>query len=174
MWYAQMREALAYDNIRRLADPFLFQKLLQGQIFYRAQVAHGEVGVVGSVVGKRFVGDVQDFGPFCAEIASESILQLLRGNILGNCKPDLVEVANGNQPARDDSPGFIKIYRQGRGRTTHNTGSETGKNFPLHRSKNDKGVPRGNIKHPRQAAAAERHQKHSFAHANSLSPPCTV
>jgi hypothetical protein len=45
-------EALAYDNIRRLADPFLFQKLLQGQIFYRAQVAHGEIGVVGSVVGK--------------------------------------------------------------------------------------------------------------------------
>ena len=151
------REALTYDNIRRLADPFLFQKLLQGQIFYRAQIAHGEVGVVGSVVGKRFVGDVQDFGPFCAEIASESILQLLRCNILGNCKPDLVEVANGNQPARCDSPGFIKIYRQGSGRTTHNAGSETGKNFPLHRSKNDKGVPRSNIKYPQQAAAAERH-----------------
>lgn len=150
-------EALAYDNIRWLADPFLFHKLLQSQIFNRAQVAHGEVGVVGSVVGKRFLGGVQDFGPFCAEIASESILQLLCCNILGNCKPDLVEVANGNQPARDDSPGFIKIYRQGRRSTTHNEGSETGNNFSLHRSKNDKGVPRSNIKYPRQAAAAERH-----------------
>jgi hypothetical protein len=27
------REALAYDDIRRMADPFLFQKLVQGQIF---------------------------------------------------------------------------------------------------------------------------------------------
>ena len=151
------REALAYDNIRRPADPFLFQKLLQGQRFYRAQVAHGEVGVVGSVVGKRFLGGVQDFGPFCAEIASESSLQLLRCNILGNCKPNLVEVANGNQPARGDSPGFIEIYRQGRGCTTHNAGGETRKIFPLQRSKNDKGVPRSNIKHPQQAAAAERH-----------------
>jgi len=52
------REALAYDNIWRLADPFLFQNLLQGQIFYKAQVAHGEVGVVGNVVGKRFLGSV--------------------------------------------------------------------------------------------------------------------
>ncbi|MBW2217791.1 MAG: hypothetical protein JRF34_11475 [Deltaproteobacteria bacterium] len=148
---------LANDNIRRLADPFLFKKLLQGQILYRAQVAYGEVGVVGSVVGKRFLGDVQDFGPFCAEITLESILQFLRCNIFGNCKPNLVEVANGNQPARDDSPGFIKIDRQGRHCTPHNAGSETGKNFPIHRSKNDKGVPRSNIKYPRQAAAAERH-----------------
>jgi hypothetical protein len=82
-------------------------------------------------------------------------LQLLRCNILGNCKPDLVEVANGNQPARDDSSGLIKIDRQGRRRTT--VGSETGKNFPLHRSKNDKGMPRSNIKYPRHAAAADRH-----------------
>ena len=51
-------EALAYDNIRQLADPWLFQKLLQGQTFYRAQVANREVGVVESVVGKRFLGDV--------------------------------------------------------------------------------------------------------------------
>jgi hypothetical protein len=35
-------------------------------------------------------------------------------------------------------------------------------------------VPRSNIKHPRQAAATERHQKHSFTHTYSLSPPCTV
>ena len=97
-------------------------------------------------------------------------MQLLCCNILWNCKPDLLEVANGNQPARGDSPGFIKVDRQGRRRTTLDAGRETGKNFPLHRSKNDKGVPRGNIKYPRQAAAAERHQKHSFAHANSLSP----
>lgn len=153
------RDALAYKNIRRLADPFLFQELVQGQIFYRVQGAHGEVGVVGSIIGKRFVGDVQDFGPFCAKIASESILQLFRSNILGNCEPDLVEVANGNQPARDDSPGFIEIYRQGRGRTTHNagTGGQTGKNFPVHRSKDDKGVPRSNIKYLQQTAAAERH-----------------
>ncbi len=68
------RDALAYNNIRRLADPFLFKELVQGQISYRVQAAHGEVGVVGSTVGKRFVGDVQDFGPFCAKIASESIL----------------------------------------------------------------------------------------------------
>lgn len=148
-------EALAYDNIRRLTDPFLFQKLLQGQIFYLAQVAYGEVGVVGSVVGKRFLGGVQDFGPFCAEIASESILQFPRCSILGNCKPDLVEVANGNQPAWDESPGFIKIDRKGRRGNT--AGSETGKNFPLHRSKNDKGVSRSNIKHPWQATAADRH-----------------
>jgi hypothetical protein len=84
-------------------------------------------------------------------------LQLLRCNLLGNWKPDLVEVANGNQSAWDDSPGFIKIDRQGARRTTHNAGSETGKIFPLHRSKNDKGVPLSNIKYPRQAAAAERH-----------------
>jgi len=84
-------------------------------------------------------------------------LQLLRCNILGNCKPDLVEVANRNQPARDDSPAFIKIDRQGTRRSTHNAGSETGKNFPLHRSKNDKGVARNNIKYPRQATAAQRH-----------------
>jgi hypothetical protein len=140
-----------------MADPFLFQKLLQGQIFYWAQVAHGEVGVVGSVVGKGFLGGVQDFGPFRAEIASEGSLQLLRCNILWNCKPDPVEVADGNQSARGDSPAFIKIDRQGRRRTTHNAGSETGKNIPLHRSKNDKGVPRGNSKYSRQAAAAERH-----------------
>jgi hypothetical protein len=140
-----------------MADSFLFQKLLQGQIFYRAQVAHGKVDVVGSVVGERSLGGVQDFGPFCAEIASESILQLLRCNIFGNCKPDLVEVANGNQPARDDSPGFIKIDRQGRRRATHNAGSETRKNFPLHRSKNDKRVPRSNIQYPRQPSAADRH-----------------
>ena len=120
------REASAYDDIRRLADPFLFQKLLQGQIFHSAQVAHGEVGVVGSIVSKRFVGDVQDFGPFCAEIASESTLQLLRCNILGNCKPNLVEVANGNQPARVDSPAFIKIDGQDGGRVTRNAGGETG------------------------------------------------
>jgi hypothetical protein len=85
------------------------QKLLQGQIFHRVQVAHGEVGVVGGVVGKRFLGGVEDFGPFSAELVSESSLQLLLGNIIGNFKPDLVEVANGNQPARVDSPGFIEI-----------------------------------------------------------------
>jgi hypothetical protein len=150
-------EALAYYNIWRLAHPFLFQKLLQGQIFCRAQVAHGEVGVVGSVIGKRLLGHVQDFAPLCAEMASESILQFPRCNILGNRKPNLVEVANGNQPARDDSPGFIKIDRRGRRRTTRNAGRETGNNFPLHRSKNDKGVPGSNVKYPRQAAAAERH-----------------
>jgi hypothetical protein len=147
----------ADDDVRRPADRFRFQKLLQGQIVHRVQVPNGEIGIVGSAVRKGFVGGVQNLGPFCAEIASESILQLLRCNILGNCKPDLVEVANGNQPARDDSPGFIKIDRQGRRRTTHNAGSETGKNCPLHCSKNDKGVPRSNIKCPRQAAAAERH-----------------
>jgi hypothetical protein len=133
------------------------QKLLQGQIFYRAQVANGEVGAVGRVVGKGFLGGVQDFGPLCAEIAPESILQLLCCKILRNSKPDLFEVADGNQPARDDSACFIKIDRQGRRRTTHNAGSETGKNFPLHRSKNDKGMSRSNIKYPRQAAAAKRH-----------------
>jgi hypothetical protein len=121
------------------------------------QVAYGEVGVVGSVVSKRFVGGIEDFGPFCAKIASESIFQLLRCNILGNCKPGLVEVANGNQPARGDSAGFIKIDRQDRRHTTHKTGSETGKNFPLNRSKNDKGVLRTNVNYPRQATAAERH-----------------
>jgi hypothetical protein len=152
-----IKKILACDDIRRPADPFLFQELLQGQVFYRAQVAHGEVGVVGSVVSKRSVGGVQDFGPFCAEIASESILQILRRDILGNCKPDLVEVTDGNQPARDDSPGFIKIDRQGGCRTTRIACSETVKNFPLHRSKNHKGVPRSNIKYSRQAAAAERH-----------------
>jgi hypothetical protein len=66
---------IAYDYVRRLADPLLFQKLLQGQIVYRAQIAHGEVGVVGSVVRKRFLGGVQDFGPACAEIASEGMVQ---------------------------------------------------------------------------------------------------
>lgn len=151
------KDALAYDNIRRPAAPFLFRKLLQGQIFYGAQVAYGEVGVVGSVVGKRFLGDLQNFGPFCAEIALESNLQLLRCTILGYCKPDLVEVANGNQPARADSPSFIKIDRQGRGRATHNAGNEAGKNLSLHRSKNDKGVPCSNIKYLRQAAATDRH-----------------
>jgi hypothetical protein len=84
-------------------------------------------------------------------------LQLLIGNILGNCSPDLVEIANGNQPARNDSPGFIKIDRQPRRHTTHNAGSETGENTPIHRSKNDKGVLRSNIKYPRQATAAECH-----------------
>jgi hypothetical protein len=84
-------------------------------------------------------------------------LQLLRCNILGKRKPNLVEVADGNQPARDDSPGFIKIDRQGGRRATRNAAGETGKNFPFHRSKNDNGVPRGNIKYPRQAATAERH-----------------
>jgi hypothetical protein len=155
LWRLIKSKALTYDNIGRLADPFLFQELLQGQIFYRPQVAHGEVGVVGGVVSKGFIGDVQDFGPFRAEIVSESILQLSLCTILGNCKPDLVEVANGSQPAGNDSPGFIKIDRQGRRRTTRTAASETGKSSSLHRSKNDKGVPRRNIKHPRQAAAAE-------------------
>jgi hypothetical protein len=118
---------------------------------------YGEVGFAGGVVGRRFVGEVQDFGPFYAEIALESILQLLRCNIPGNCEPDLVEVANGNQSARDDSPGFIEIYRQGRGRTTQNAGSEAGKNFLLHCSKNDKGVFRSDIKHLQPATAADRH-----------------
>ena len=148
---------LAYDNIRRPADPCLFQKLLQGQIFNGTQIAHGEVGVVGSVVRKGFLCDVQDFSPSCAKIASEIILQFLCRNIIGNCKPDLVEVANGNQAAWDYSPGFIKIDRQGRRFPVHNVGREIGKNFPLHRSKNDKGLPRSHIKYPRQAAAAERH-----------------
>jgi hypothetical protein len=121
------------------------------------QVAHGEVGAVISVVGKRFLRGVQNFGPFRAEIASESLLQLLGCDILGNSKPDLVEVAGCNQPARIDSPGFVKIDRQGGRRTTRNAGSKTGKSLPLHRSENDKGAPRGNIEHPRQAAAAERH-----------------
>jgi hypothetical protein len=151
-----MRKILACDKIR-LVDPFLFENLLQGQIFHRAQVPHGEEGIVGSVVRERFLGGIQDFGPFCAEIASESVLKLLRCNILGNCKPDFVEGAGSNQPARADSPGFIKIDRQVRLRTTHKAGSETGKNLSLHRSKNDKWVPRGNIKYPRQTAAAERH-----------------
>jgi hypothetical protein len=79
------RKILACDNIRRLVDSFLFENLLHGQIFPRAQVPHGEVGIVGSVVRERFLGGVQDFGPFCAEIASESVLKLLRCNILGNC-----------------------------------------------------------------------------------------
>jgi hypothetical protein len=121
------------------------------------QVAHSEVGAVVSVVGKRFLRGIQNFVPFGAEIASESVLQFLGCNILGNSEPDLIEVANGNQPARVDSPGFIKIDRQGGRRTTRNAGSKTGKSLPLHRSKNDKGTPLGNIKHPRQAAAAERH-----------------
>jgi hypothetical protein len=56
--YLWQQKALPYENIRRLADPFLFQKLLQGQIFHRAQVAHGELGFVGSVVGQRFLGGV--------------------------------------------------------------------------------------------------------------------
>jgi hypothetical protein len=144
-----------YDNIGRLADSILFQELLQGQIFDRPQVAYGEVSGVGSIVGKGFVGDIQDFGPIRAEIASESILQLSLCTILGYCKPDLVEVADGNQPTRGDSPGFIKIDWQGRRGTTRTTAIETGKSSPLDRSKNDKGVPCGNIEYPRQAAAAE-------------------
>lgn len=127
MWNNQGKEGtLADDDIRWPADPFLFQKLLQGQIFHGAQLADGEVGGVGSVVGKGFVGGVQDLGPFRAEIASEGILQLLRCNILGNCKPYLIEVADGNQPARVDSAGFIKIDRQGGRRRTQNRGGETG------------------------------------------------
>jgi hypothetical protein len=102
-------EALACDNIERPGDPSLLEKLLQGQVFCRAQAAHGEVSVVCSIVGKRFVGGGQDFVPFRAEILSESILQLFLCNILGYCEPDLVEVADGNHPARGDSPYFIKI-----------------------------------------------------------------
>jgi hypothetical protein len=121
------------------------------------QVAHSEVGAVVSIVGKRFLRGVQNFGPFRAEIASEGVLQFLGCNILGNCKPDLVEIAGCNQPARVDSPGFIKIDRQGGRRTTRNAGGKTGKSFPFHRPENDKGAIRGNIKHPRQTATAERH-----------------
>ena len=71
-------EGLAYDNIRRLGDPCLFQKLLQGQVFKGAQVAYSKVGIVEGVVGKRSVGDVQDLGPFCIEIALESVLEFPR------------------------------------------------------------------------------------------------
>lgn len=59
-----MSEGLAYDYIRRLSAPFLFEKLIQGQIYNRAQVGYGEVGIIGSVVGERLLGNVQDFGPF--------------------------------------------------------------------------------------------------------------
>jgi len=46
---------LAYDNIRWAADSFLIQKLIQGEIFYRTQVTHSEVGIVEGVVSKRFL-----------------------------------------------------------------------------------------------------------------------
>ena len=75
------------------------------------QVAHSEVSVVESVVSKRFLGYVYDFGPLCVEIVSESILQLLICNIFGNCDPDLIKVANGNQAPWNNSSGFIKIDR---------------------------------------------------------------
>ncbi|MBN1831015.1 MAG: hypothetical protein JW896_02800 [Deltaproteobacteria bacterium] len=84
-------------------------------------------------------------------------MQLLISNILGNCNPDLVEIANGNQPAREDSAGFIEKDRQVRHHTTHNTGSEIGEYPPIHRSKNDKMVPRSDINYSRQATTAECH-----------------
>jgi hypothetical protein len=121
------------------------------------QIAYSKVGVVERVVGERILGGVQDFGPLCIKIASEGILQFLISNVLGDCNPDPVEIANGNQPARDDSPGFIKIDRQAGRYTAHNAGSEIGENPPIHRTKNDKVVPRSNIKYPRQATAAECH-----------------
>ncbi|MBW2284607.1 MAG: hypothetical protein JRF65_08425, partial [Deltaproteobacteria bacterium] len=137
--------------------PVLFKKLVQDPICYRAQVAHGEVGVIGGIVGERYIGGVKDFGPFRAETGSEGILQLLLRNTLGTCKPNPVEAADGNHPARDDSPGFIKIDRQAGRRTICNACCETGKNAPAHRSEYDKRRPCGYIQYPRQAAAAERH-----------------
>lgn len=102
----------------------------------------------------------------CIKIASEGILQPLISDILGNCKPDLVEIANGNQPARDDSPSFIKIDRQARRYTARDAGGEIGENLPIHRSKNDKVVPGIDIKYPRQATAVECHEKYFFTHIN--------
>ncbi len=154
------RKASAYDNIRRPAGPALFGKLLQSQIFNSVQVAHGEVSVVGNVVGKGLIGGIQDFRPLCAETASKSVPQLFRCSIIGNFEPDLVQVADRNQPARADSPGFIEVDRHGARRTARWAVVETGKagkSFPFHRSENDKETPRGDIENSRQAAAAERH-----------------
>lgn len=51
-------EASTYNNVRWLADPFLFQHPFQGEVFYRVQVAHCEVGVVAGIVGERFISSV--------------------------------------------------------------------------------------------------------------------
>lgn len=143
------RGASTYDDVNLPTDAFLFQKLLQAQIICGAQVAHGKIDIVGSDVSKRFLDGVQDFSPCCTEITSESIFQLLLCNIFRNLKPDPVEIADGNHSARADSPCFIKIDRQGGRRTAHSTSGETGKSLPIHRSKNDEGVPCSDIKHRR-------------------------
>lgn len=98
-----------------------------------------KIGTIGSVVGKGLFGDVQDFGPFCPEIASEGISHVIRFPILGNCKPNLVKVANGNESARDDSPGFIEIDR---------AGIETLKNSSFHCPKYHKLMARSDLKYP--------------------------
>ena len=112
---------------------------------HRTKLAHGEAGIFGSVVGIGLVGRIQDFTPFRAEMASEITLQLLLSKIAGNRKPDPVEVAHGNPPARGDSPDFIKIDPPSGLRSLTDGGTETGKSFFLHRSKNDKGVLCSNI-----------------------------
>jgi hypothetical protein len=48
----------ANDNVRWPPDPLLFQNLFQGQVFYRAQVAHCEIGIVAGIVGERFISSV--------------------------------------------------------------------------------------------------------------------
>ena len=138
--FQQVISSSAYDNMGWLADPVFSRKPIQGQIFHRQQVAHRKIGVVESVVVKRRISGVQDLVPFFAEIAAESIFQRHYWDIGGNRKPYFVKVANGNHPAVDESPGFIKIDRQGRHPVARIKFFEIGKDFAIHGSKDNKMV----------------------------------
>ena len=63
-----------------------------------------------------------NFVPFGTKITLKSILQLVLYNILRYSKPDLVQVANGNDSARYGSPDLIEITRQCRGSVVQNRG----------------------------------------------------
>lgn len=138
--------ALAYNNIRRLDNPFIFEQPFQSHIFSKAHVANGEVCITAHIVGKGRLRSVKNIIPSCSETTLKSIVQFPFRNILSIYEPDLFKVANGNQSSRDGSPSFIEIDR---------TVIETGKRLSPHHPKDHKPMHCSNLKYTEQAATAD-------------------
>ncbi len=147
------------DDIRHPRDSRLFQKRLKVHAFEGVQVTDRKKRIVEGVVSNGRVGRVQKLGPIRSEALWKGMPPVLPPRILRPVDPYLVEVADGNHPPRGDSPRFIEIDRDFRRFRALNANGEIRQGLTLHHPENDKGLLRRNFKHPRQTAAADRHQQ---------------
>ena len=108
--YEHYRDAPAFVP-QLMSEEIAYFDRKKNPVFEVAQVADGEVYVINGIVGKGLISDIQYCGPFRSETVLEGIVQVLLGDILGVYGQNLVEVTDGNHPARSSSPGFIKINR---------------------------------------------------------------